>query len=146
MRLLTYFFLALMLISASCASLNKNLRKGNKAPAETTAAVKDEKTDVQAGAPIREVEETLVPNASVMPSPRRFFVIIGSFRSLENSYKYQEQIRKEGFNSEILKNAEGLFRISVLSTDDIDAARTEIRRIRTDFPKYYDTWLLVQKK
>jgi len=145
MKFLNYLIILTFLLSAACASTNKQLRKGKNSQTEN-AAQNDAKKTADSVTPIKEVEEKLVPNANVMPDPHRFFVIIGSFRGSENAQKYQEQISKEGFKSEILKNEEGLYRISVLSTDDVEAARNEIRRIRAGFPKYFDTWLLIQKK
>jgi hypothetical protein len=44
------------------------------------------------------------------------------------------------------KNEIGFFRVSVLATEEITHARDEIRRIRNILPKYFDTWLLIQKK
>ena len=73
-------------------------------------------------------------------------VIIGSFRIPENAKTYQQQIAKEGFASVILRNEAGLYRVSVMSTDDITRARDNIMKIRRDFPQYWDTWLLIQKK
>jgi len=81
-----------------------------------------------------------------LPDPSRFFVIIGSFRYPENAKKYQMQILTEGFNSEILRNEAGLYRVSVMSTNEIAAAREDIRRLRRTFPEYSETWLLIQKK
>jgi len=71
---------------------------------------------------------------------------MGSFRNPRNFTKYQGKLLKEGFSSEILRNEEGLYRVSVLATDEINVARDDIRRIRNIFPKYFDTWLLIQKK
>jgi len=47
--------------------------------------------------------------------------------------------------SELLKNEAGLYRVSVMATDDIISARNEIGRIRSKFPSYSDTWLLIRK-
>ncbi len=45
----------------------------------------------------------------------------------------------------MLKNDAGLYRVSVMGTDDLIVAREEIGRIRDQFPEYSDTWLLIQK-
>lgn len=95
--------------------------------------------------PIKEVEEKLVPNDEKITDSHKYFVIIGSFRSLENARKYQSQINKEGFVSEILKNEAGHYRISVKATDDITEARNEVRRIWANYSKYSDTWMLIRK-
>ncbi|MBE0654276.1 MAG: SPOR domain-containing protein [Bacteroidales bacterium] len=141
MRYLIFLIIASILVTSSCAGTNKRLRK-NKNNKPVTENV------VSAGtaAPIREVEEKLVPIENVLPDPHRYFVIIGSFRNPENARKYQDQILKEGFKPAILRTEAGLYRISVMATDDINAAREEIRRIRDRFTVYSDTWLLIQRK
>jgi len=131
MKHLKFMVISLVIISTSCAGLNKRLHK-NDTPMLNT--------------PIREVEEKLVPNEEVMPSPEDYFVIIGSFKIPENAKKHQGDVMKDGFRSVILKNENGLYRVSVLATNDIEVARNEIRRIWKTFPQYSDTWLLIQKK
>ena len=95
---------------------------------------------------INEIEEKLVPYNEKKSDPHQYFVITGSFRNYENAKKFQIEILNNGFTSEILKNESGLYRVSVMSTDEIDAAREMIRKIRRAFYEYSDTWLLIQKK
>jgi cell division protein FtsN len=146
MRFLRYIVIGLVLVSASCAGINKRLRKSRKPVTEQVIPKVEEKKTKEEVIPIKEVEEKLVPIAEIMPNPHRYFVIIGSFRNPENAKKYQGEILKEGFSSEVLRNEEGLYRVSVLATDEINVARDDIRRIRNIFPKYSDTWLLIQKR
>jgi cell division protein FtsN len=146
MRFLTYILLGSVLISSSCAGTNKRLRKSKTASDVTSFTNVEEMSSVKKAAPIKEVEEKLVPIDKAVLNPHRYFVIIGSFRNPENAKQYQTQVQKDGFSSEILKNQEGLYRLSVLATDEISIARDDIRRIRNVFPKYFDTWLLIQKK
>ena len=83
---------------------------------------------------------------NVEPEPYNYFVIIGSFRNPNNAKNYQKHIETDGFSSELLKNENGLYRVSVMASNDILAARKEIKRIREKYPKYSDTWLLIQVK
>ena len=85
-------------------------------------------------------------NNEKLPDPHNYFVIIGSFKSSDNAKKYQSQLVKDGFISDILKNEAGLYRVSVMATNDVDQARNEVRRIWAKFTKHSDTWLLIQKK
>ena len=96
--------------------------------------------------PINEVKEKIVGTTNKPADPHNYFVIIGSFRSQDNARKYQEEIAYDGFTSMLLKNEEGLYRVSVKATDDILTARNEIRNIRSKFNKYNDTWLLISIK
>ena len=134
------------LLSISCAGTNKNLRKNKKSATQSISQNTEEKQISEPPTSILEAEEKLVPINEKLPDSHRYFVIIGSFRNQDNAKKYQIKIFKEGFNSEILKNEAGLYRVSVMATDEIEIARVEVRRIRRFFPEYFDTWLLIQKK
>lgn len=139
-------FAAVMFMAASCNPSKTSLfgsKKTEKEPDGTSikASVLMPSTPVQ----IREIEEKLVANEDREPSPGKYYVIIGSFRDPANARDHQALIGKDGFTSEVLKNDAGLYRVSVKATDDIDEARSEIGRIRTKFPAYSDTWLLIRK-
>jgi cell division protein FtsN len=146
MKVIICFIIVTAIASFSCAGTNKNLRKSKKATTEIIVPKIEEKQITEPETKIKEVEEKLVPIDEKLPDPHRYFVIIGSFRNPDNAKKYQEQILKKGFSSDILKNEAGLYRVSVMSTDEIEFARDDVRRIRRLFPEYYDTWLLIQKK
>ena len=126
--------------------MHKNLRKSKISTSENIVLKIEEKQKSEPAVEIKEVEEKLVPINEKLPDPHRYFVIIGSFRNPDNAKKYQGQILKRGFNSEILKNQAGLYRVSVMATDEIETARDDVRRIRRIFPEYFDTWLLIQMK
>lgn len=137
MKQLTYFLIFIVSLTTSCAGTNKRLRAGR----DQTV-----KTYLMPSAPIREVEEKLVPNNEKAPDTHKYFVIIGSFKNPENAKDHQAIVLKDGFKSEVLKNDAGLYRVSVMATDDITAARNEVRKIWAKFPAYSDTWMLISKK
>lgn len=145
---ITYIYsiaLAIFLFS-SCAGLNKRVKTSNVTSAELNAVKVESPVTTGSEPAIREVEEKLVPNNEILPDNHRYFVIIGSFRNPGNAVKYQVQLKNDGLSSEIVKNEAGLYRVSVLATDEIESAREDIMRIRKSFPEYFDTWLLIQKK
>ena len=146
MKVLICVIIVTAIVSFSCAGTNKHLRKSKKSATENIVPKIEEIQISEPAVEIKEVEEKLVPIDEKLPAPHRYFVIIGSFRNPDNAKKYQGQILKKGFSSEILKNEAGLYRVSVMSTDEIEFARDDVRRIRRLFPEYYDTWLLIQKK
>lgn len=74
-----------------------------------------------------------------------FFVIIGSFSSLENANRYKQELIPQGFNPIVLHSETGYYRVCVNSYADETAARQRVNQVRTDFPKYADTWLLIRK-
>ena len=75
-----------------------------------------------------------------------FYVIIGSFRSIENAQQYNIDLVRKGFIPVILENEDGLFRISVGGYNDENAARARIASIRATYEDHKDVWLLVRKK
>jgi len=146
MRIIPIVIIGTALFYFSCAGMNKHMSESIIPATESTAPEIEAKQKSVPEPEIKEVEETLVPIDTKLPDPHSYFVVIGSFKILDNAKKYQEQILIKGFRSEILKNEAGLFRVSVMSTNEIKTAREEIRRIRGYFPEYSDTWLLIQKK
>ena len=75
-----------------------------------------------------------------------FYVIIGSFRSIENARQYNVDLVRKGFTPTILESENGLFRISAGGYNDENAARARIAAIRATYEEHTDVWLLVRKK
>ena len=140
MRSLNYLLIITLLLTQSCSSTKTSLFGGKNKEKESSI----NKTLMPA-TPIKEVEEKLVSNEEKAPGPEKYFVIIGSFKEQANAREHQAIVRKDGFSSEVLKNEAGLYRVSVMATDDITAARNEVRKIWAKFPEYSDTWMLISK-
>ena len=145
MKFYAYLLVGAIIFTASCAGTNKSLRNSRKQDKENAVQGTSIKRTLMPATPIKEVEEKLVSNDDKDPSPQKYFVIIGSFKDPANAKDHQAVVRKDGFASEILKNDAGLYRVSVMATDDITDARTEVRRIWAKFPQYSDTWMLIRK-
>jgi len=75
----------------------------------------------------------------------RFYVIIGSFRNVDNARRFNADLIGKGFSPSILENEEGLFRISVGGYNAENAARAKIAEIRAKYREHRDVWLLVRK-
>lgn len=75
----------------------------------------------------------------------RFFVILGSFRVIENANGFKAKLEREGFNPVILLSETGLNRVSVNSYSREPDARQRVMQIRRSYPEYYDAWLLIRK-
>lgn len=145
--------MVLSLVVASCGGVKKRNKKGVVQEPVVTQTIIPEPAKVEIVVPVvkqepvREVEEKIVPIDNKPVDPSRYFVIIGSFRSQDNARKHQTDIAMDGFRtSDLMRNEAGLFRVSVLATDDVSAARAEVMRIRSRFPKYNDVWLLISKR
>jgi cell division protein FtsN len=142
---------AVALVVAACGGVKKRSKKGvtPQPVIEQVVAepVKQEPVPVVVPEPIREVEEKIVPVDNKPVDPSRYFVIIGSFRSQDNARKHQVDIAVDGFRtSELMRNEAGLYRVSVMATDDVAVARARVLEIRSRFPKYNDVWLLISKR
>ena len=75
-----------------------------------------------------------------------YYVIIGSFKIIENARNFKADVANEGFTPVILENDNGLYRVSVGSFNDERAARNKVNQIRNNYEKYNDVWLLIRKK
>lgn len=76
----------------------------------------------------------------------KYYVIIGSFKVLDNARTYKNTLISEGFTPVILENENGLYRVSISAYNDEMAARDRVNGIRTNYPKYDDTWLLIRMR
>jgi len=144
MNKLIAFIVFSSFMMVSCGGVNKTRSKSVSGPVEYEKTQTPPAKVSEAEVPIIEVKEKLVEVKNVPVDLNVYFVIIGSFKNPNNAKNYQEQVIKDGFNSVLLQNEAGLYRVSVKSTDDISLARDEIRRIRAQYSKYSDTWLLIR--
>ena len=96
--------------------------------------------------------EVTVRTESVKPIDRSestiygYYVIIGSFRSVENAQQRNTELIRKGFTTTILESESGLFRISVGGYNEESAARARIAGIRAAYEEHRDVWLLIRKR
>ncbi len=76
---------------------------------------------------------------------KSYFVIVGSFSSNENANRFKQELVQQGFKPIVLHSETGYYRVCVDSFNDETAARSRVQKIRTEFPKYADSWLLIKK-
>jgi cell division protein FtsN len=76
---------------------------------------------------------------------KSFFVIVGSFSSNENAGRFKQELVQLGFKPIILHSETGYYRVCVDSFNDEAAARNRVQKIRVEYPKYADSWLLIKK-
>lgn len=107
-----------------------------------------ERADKEAtGAPVRTQSEkfTMSNEDQAAYGSQKFFVIVGSFSSNENAGKFKAELIQKGFKPIILHSETGYYRVCVDTFTDEAAARSRVQKIRTEFPKYADSWLLIKK-
>ncbi|MBS4012319.1 MAG: SPOR domain-containing protein [Bacteroidetes bacterium] len=95
---------------------------------------------------ITQKEESIyvIDNLSHHSTLLKYHVIMGSFKNVDNAKRFQSQIKAEGFESQLLQNDTGLYRVSAFSYENINEARQKVIYIRKNFKKYNDTWLLIK--
>ncbi len=64
---------------------------------------------------------------------------------MENANRYKQELIPQGFAPIVLHSETGYYRVCVNAYTDETAARQRVQQIRTDYPKYADTWLLIKK-
>lgn len=74
-----------------------------------------------------------------------YFIIIGSFSSMDNAKNFRQTLISEGFTPIIVQSETGYYRVTVDSFSNEAAARERLLQIRQNYPKYADTWLLIKK-
>ena len=73
-----------------------------------------------------------------------YFIIVGSFSSMENAKNFRQTLMSEGFTPIVVQSETGYFRVTVDSFTSEAPARTRLSQIRQSFPKYSDAWLLIK--
>ena len=142
------FLVASMSVISGCSSLKKGSSSFNDKPAtKSTSRVKVKETPVEKPAAKEVVvkqEKVKVIETQSGEKAGKYYVIIGSFKVLENARNFRQQLIAEKFVPSILENENGLYRVSVASYDDESMARSRIADIRDQYEKYADVWLLIR--
>jgi cell division protein FtsN len=73
-----------------------------------------------------------------------YFIIVGSFSSMENAKNFRQTLMSEGFTPIVVQSETGYYRVTVDSFTSEAPARTRLIQIRQSFPKYNDAWLLIK--
>lgn len=94
---------------------------------------------------VRSENFTLSTEDQAAYGSKNFFVIVGSFSSNENAGKFKQELTQQGFKPIILHSETGYYRVCVDSFTEEAAARSRVQGIRTQYPKYADSWLLIRK-
>lgn len=98
--------------------------------------------DVDPVAPMKEEVVQDIKNDSV----RAYYVITGSFRNKQKAENLQKRLVFMGFkNSSVLKNEQGMYRVSAAYFDTHSACWEEVFRIRKKYSQFSDAWGLSVK-
>lgn len=76
-----------------------------------------------------------------------YFMVVGSFRIEENSYKYQEQVTKDGFNAGVVYDKKRKwYYVYVATPDDLDKGLEDLYRLREENDEFHDAWIHIMSK
>ncbi len=102
-----------------------------------TPAVQDDK-------PISVRKEAFTFTQAEDQNQNSYFIIVGSFSSMENAKNFRQTLMSEGFTPIVVQSETGYYRVTVDSFTSEAPARTRLIQIRQSFPKYNDAWLLIK--
>lgn len=94
---------------------------------------------------VRSESFTMSTEDQAVYGSKKFFIIVGSFKSSDNAGKFKQELSQQGFKPIILHSETGMFRVCVDSFNDEASARSRVQGIRTKYTKYADAWLLIKK-
>ena len=94
---------------------------------------------------VRSESFTLSSEDQAIYGSKKYFLIVGSFKSGENAGKLKQELTQQGFKPIILHSETGMFRVCIDSFNDEASARSRVQGIRTKYTKYADAWLLIKK-
>lgn len=145
-----FVLVSFLMIFNSCKSKKELINREYEQQPESNTIVEvidDYNTEViDDNSSIAQKEESIIviDNSNHSSILLKYHVIMGSFKNIDNAKRFQSQILAEGFNSQLLQNDIGLYRVSAFSFDNIKEARQKVIHIRKNFSKYNDSWLLIK--
>ena len=146
MKYTLIILLAFGILMTACKS--QEMVPAEQPPVEEEPIVEPEPEPEPPGEEIRVVEERFTfetEEQEITHEEHMYFVIVGSFIQKDNADRFMETLRGQGFDPVILMSETGFHRVSVGSYEREIPARTRIQQIRTNYPDYHDTWLLIRK-
>lgn len=70
-----------------------------------------------------------------------FYIIAGSFKKMKNAEKFADELRKKGFNPNIIQSGENLIRISIYTYTNETEALTQLYKLR-ETSEVKSVWIL----
>lgn len=154
MKKVLFFVLIIGLAFASCKSSKKAAQTAFEPAAQPTATTTQPKVfqvpEVQEAPPVEDSKPIAVRKESFTfteaadQNQNSYFIILGSFQSLDNANSFRKTLSSEGFTPIVVQSETGYYRVTVDSFTSESPARTRLLQIRQSYPKYNDAWLLIK--
>ena len=91
---------------------------------------------------VRQEKVTVTHGADLM----RYCIIVGSFVNEQYAVNLRQKLAGMDFsNTSIMRNEQGMSRVSAVCYESEADARKELSRIRKQYPQFKDAWLLKTK-
>lgn len=135
----TEIYLFIIIFSlAACKSGKKMTAQPDYTTVAETVTVKEEVQDTLI-LPVKQEEVKLTHGDDLMSC----CIIVGSFVNESNAVRLRSELLENGFNySCIMRNKEGMYRVSPVCFDNETQALNELYKIRNNWPSFQDAWLL----
>lgn len=104
----------------------------NQQVTDTTVMKEDNQGNLQPAAP-----------TDIQTPQKKIYIIVGSYRKIENAQKRKQFFEKKGYNCQILPSTGVYNRVAIAEFTDITTARQELKRYRTQLNDR-TFWLLLK--
>jgi cell division protein FtsN len=96
----------------------------------------------------RALEEAAAEEAARLKAAQKYFLIAGSFQSMENAEKFRKELEQQGYESEVIVRKTGpntdFYKVSYKAFVDRDEAFAALREAKNQ-PNNEAVWLLVKR-
>lgn len=154
MKKVLFFVLIIGVAFASCKSSKKAAKTAFEPAVQQTSTTTQPKVFqvpevkeapvAQDDKPISVRKESFTFTDQGDQNQNSYFIIVGSFSSMENAKNFRQTLMSEGFTPIVVQSETGYFRVTVDSFTSEAPARVRLQQIRQSYPKYNDAWLLVK--
>lgn len=91
-----------------------------------------------------ETNSKIEPKIEELKTVNKVHIIAGSYKRKDYAQRHRNKLNRKGFKAEVLPVNNGLFRVSVGSYDNIEAATNDFDRIKS-IDESVNVWILVNK-
>jgi cell division protein FtsN len=154
MKKVLFFLIIIGVAFASCKSSKKAAKTAFEPAAQPVSTVAEPKVfqvpevkptpATEDEKPIAVRKESFTFTEAADQNQNSYFIILGSFSSMDNAKNFRQTLMSEGFTPIIVQSETGYYRVTVDSFTSEAPARTRLMQIRQSFPKYNDAWLLIK--
>jgi nucleoid DNA-binding protein len=88
---------------------------------------------------IRFAEEEAARQAQILKNQKKYYLVAGSFKVEKNAHRFAEQLKSQGYNSEVFMESRGFWRVSYSSFVERKEAFSEYQKLKQ---KEIQVWVI----